>query len=752
MATAGERRQPATIEDTLDELRSTFDDGQQPDTWRRNLALIGILAALFGVAAWQALLSDRNRTALVLLELTASVAPEYEWVEPGFAQVFAAYSQTGNRVRLQRSGGSVTSAEVDPFLSPSGAGPISDANLDMRLEGPDTDGALTLSLALDHEGTRYEHELVGQVEALADLASRATLQLFAWLSIDPYTVQDVEIALEELPRDERAARHYALGTQALRRGEGRSAVDELSQALAIEPSHPMINAALAAALELAGYRSRASQQVRIAFDNSQRLSRERQLAIEAQMRLLQRDWEEAETLYAALSAFYPEEISYGLALAKARQSAGQADSALSVLEQLRRQPTFAGDPRIDLAEARVWFGTGEWQRGVAVVESAIEKAQLLGHTGTLARALVLRAEMEGDPSGGGLELAEELFAEIGDLRGQSQLLREFGDRHVANGRLGAAIAAYNDAERLSVRLGNDADVAAARQARVIATDLAGQLEAGYALKQVLLEDAVRRQLHARAAIVKENLGVSAFKLGRLEEALAWYDAALADFKQVDDQIGIAWYPYRKGLVLASMGDLQVARELFDESPANAVAHPEGNLALHTRYEVARLAVFAGDPRARDQLQVVSKAYQDAELHLDAAATEVVLAHLEIVEGDLDRARVLLRKALSVFEESGSAYYTVRAQALLVRARDFSVCADLATAAARLEHREDALLGKAALKRCPGTPIDLSGELEAAEGAQLFEAVIALLSEIDGGRAQALGHSRGWMQSAYWSAR
>ncbi len=752
MTESGGQQQATTIETTLDALQSTFDDNPRSDSWRRNLALIAILVALFGVAAWQTLIGKDVAAELVQFDLVSQTSDEHAWLEPGFLQVFAAYAQAGNRIRLQLRDDSAVSAPSAALLSPSAAGPKSSATLQLTLTGPGANGALELSLMFSVLGKEYTSVLEGSVDGLADLASRATLQLYFWLDIDPYSSQDSQTARREIPLNSTAARHFALGSQALRRGEGRLAVDELNRAAELEPSHAMVNAALASALELAGYAGRATQRIRQAYAGSQDLSREKQLAIEAQLRLSERDWSRAESLYAALAAFYPQEISYGLSLATAAQNAGRTTVALEALDRLRKQPEFVGDPRIDLAEAKLWRRVGEWKKGVTAVEHAIEKAQLQGHRGTLARALVLRAQLEGDPEGGGLELAQELFSEIGDARGQALLLEEYGDRHVANGQLDRAIVAYNDAEVIAQRLGNEADLASIRQARAIATDLAGRLEEGYTLKKSLLIDAQRRQLHARAAIIKENLGVSAFKLGKLQESLDWFDSALQDFQTVDDQIGIAWYPYRKGRVLATKGDFAAATQLFDESLRNAREHPEGNLALHTRYELARLAVFQDSPTAATQLESLVMDYHAEQLYLDEAATRVVFAHHELIVGRRDAALAMLDEAQRVFSDSGSVYYLTRALALRVRAGDLGACDELADQVRTLEHREDALLGRAALQYCAEDNAALVSDLEAAQGAELFEAMLALTSLQDPALAESLGHSRGWVKSAYWLER
>lgn len=745
--TGEEPRSP--FENTLDALQSTFDESQQPLAWRRNLALIGLLAAIFGIVAWYALNSDQPDVKLLQFEIVNQLSNEDKWVAQGFEQVFAAYAQTGNRVRLQRSDRYESNgSSLLPFLS--SAGLTADARLRAVLLRQEDSDELLLTLSLRINDQSFERRLVGNPSELDDLASRTTLQVFSWMDVDPYSTQEADAALQEVPQNEAAARHYALGVQALRRSESKNAVDELSKALETEPSHPMINAALAEALESAGYRYRAVHQIKTAFDNRHRLSREKQLAIEARMHLLKREWRRAATLYAALTAFYPQEISYGLSLAQAHRQMSEIDEALAVLNQLRDRPEFRRDPRIDLAEAGIWSQTGAWQKGIGIAERAIHLAQTLDHPGILARAYLVRAEMSGDTKLSDLSLAHELFRDMGDLKGQGAVLREYGDLHVAKGELGEAIRLYDEAEQISRQLGNDAAVAASQQARAIASDLSGKLVEGYELKQFLLRDAQQRRLHSRAAIIMENLGVSAFKLGKLADALDWFDRALAEFRELNDEIGIAWYPYRKGQVLAHMGDLAGARVHFLQSIANAEQHPEGYLELHTRYEVARLDVFTGRPDTAERLLAIAREYDEAGLALDEADTLLVLAHLDLVHERDESARSHLKQALAVFRESGAAYYATRALTLMVRAGDTNACQPLYESAQQLEHLEVATLARVAMQGCPAYRSDLSGELETVASLRLFEPLLALTALTDPQAAQSLGDSHGWTHSLYWS--
>ena len=91
--------------------------------------------------------------------------------------------------------------------------------------------------------------------------------------------------------------------------------------------------ALARAWGELGYDTKAESEAKKAYDLSRNFSRKESLLIEANYTVTTRGWDRAVDLYKSLWTFYPDDLEYGLRLADAQVSAGQAQNALSDSEQ-----------------------------------------------------------------------------------------------------------------------------------------------------------------------------------------------------------------------------------------------------------------------------------------------------------------------------------------------------------------------------------------------------------------------------------
>ena len=743
------RDDAAPFDATIDALRSTLSEEPTPNPWQRDLTIVGLLVALFGLAAGYAWLSDQPTPVVAQLEIRSSLDAERAWVAPGFAQGFAAYAQAGNRVRLQQASETRAGSALGalPIFTPGGVAANAAWHIHIHLthQGRTDTVIATVEMRNHLNDVTHQVTLTGATSALSDMAARAALQVFDWLNIDPFSAAERAAAVAEVPQGEAVAEPYALGLAALWRGEGRQAIDHLEAALVLDHRHPMLNASLAEALEFLGYSERARHAIRVAYDNRAKLSREKQLSIEARLKLLSNDWAGAETLYAALDAFYPEELTYGLALAQAQHRGGQSKRALTTVERLR-SGEFDNDPRIDLMEAQLLHDIGDWVRGLTAVRRAIGRAQANGHQGILARALVLQADMDGDPDGNGLGQAQAAFEAMNDPYGRSLVLREQGDRLTASGQLHAAGTAYDEAADISSQVGNEAELARAQQARAIVHDLSGELEAGYQLKSAVLNSFQRRAAYAQAAIMMENIGISLFKMGRLRAAEVQFDDALAEFEAHGDQIGVAWHPYQVGRVRARLGNLSEARALFLSALKNAEARPEGYLKLHTRYELARINLLQGRDGVGSELEALVSNYRDEGLTLDEGDTLVLLSRHAQANGSHELALSHATRAAKIFRASNANYYLTSALTQLVQLGRLARCDELATVSRNLAHRQTALMAAAALRRCPDAPIDHSALLAEARRLELFEPEVALLRITQPTAARQLAAAKGWALS------
>jgi TolB-like protein len=190
----------------------------------------------------------------------------------------------------------------------------------------------------------------GDEAQLVDLVSRTGARLRERLGlskVSPLESQEIEASVASNPE---AIRLYSQGLAKLRTLDALSARDLLTRAVAADRSYPLTHSALATVWLTLGYDSQAQQEAKLALDASDKLSREDHLRVEALYYETSKNWPKAIETYATLCNLFPDNLEYGLALARTQSSGGKGKNALTTLAALARVSAHAkDDPRIDLA-------------------------------------------------------------------------------------------------------------------------------------------------------------------------------------------------------------------------------------------------------------------------------------------------------------------------------------------------------------------------------------------------------------------
>lgn len=744
------------LSDTIDQLRDAIADEPLENSWRREFALIGIFAALFGAVVWYAQLEDRNGQTRALLSIRSELAGEYAWLEPGFRQGLTTYLQAGNRLRVVDpvtphdnpvpSGSSEMSRVARLFSDPKKAEWL----VEIRLSAPLDIGRVSVELVLrDAKDSRVVHgaELHSDLESVSDLAARTALQVFDWLSIDPFTHGERETADAMTPLSTPAMEGFSRGLSALNSGDGRRAISHLETALDAAPGHPIVHAMLAESYDLLGYRTTAVSQIEAAIVESSGLPREHRLAIEARRHFLKHEWVSAAERYGALATFYPEKARYGLAHAEVLLKSRELVAAHRALDQVQTT-TFPGDPRVSLLRARVFYEGGDWAPGLQAARTAMDDAKTLGHRGTLASALIFAAELAAEDELTLLDEAEALFVELDNPIGRTQVLRQRGKEHVAQGELAMAENEYLAALAIASRVGNDAELASGMQSLAIVRDLQGRMDEGLRLKRRVLENYQRRDVQYGAGITLEAIIISLVKLGRLNEADAMLVEARDHFEKHDDAIGLAWIPYRSGRLNIARGEFARARVSLTQALENSRERPEGSLELHARFELARLSARQGLPGSQLLLERCLEGYLEAGLDLDHAIARLMLARVLHRTGATELAERFADQSVQTFRESEASYYLAQGLASRVWWGSRQSCEELSVLLPKIGHRNSELLARVALARCRDEPPSnlLRGEVTDSE---LLEPKLALLALDQPEAARVLGRQHDWHASEYW---
>ncbi len=651
---------------TVEALRDSLDE-EVSTTPGREIGLLGLGAGFVAVLIWAVFLQEKNNPHVIVLEkLDASaLQQEWAWVATAAEQATRAYLLAGNRVRVIDPSEGVTIGRTripGATTQESGARWV----LSGRLSQTNTrENLLTLDVALTdlNNGQTRNATLTGTAMGLSDLTLRFVQQVQLWLNLGLLDSQALAAAEAELPTDATSRKLYAQALAAIDRSNASDAIPLLERADTLNPDHPLIHIALADAWSLMGYQFKVREYAKRAFELRTRLSREKQLVIEGRYRESHEEWHRAQDVYRALWEFYPTDINYGLALANALAQSDARVEALQTLDQLNALPVpFSDDPRIELTQAIIHWQLGDWQSGLPIIRGVVDKARATDNKDLLATAL--RWEFDLSDTGKDeklLDEAEDLFASTGNLRGTTDVLHSRGVNARGRGDLQAAERYFTDARTIAESLSLEANATRAMSGLAIVMDLYGRLGEGLALKQSIFDSYERRSIKAGAAVTRENIGHSYYKLGRLADAQEEFRAAGEAFVRVGDEIGLAWRPYHQARILLGFGELREAEEAIVWALENAEERPEGSLEAHSKYVLAQIQIHRGQfDEAHTNINVLLDYYSDAHLEVDLAATQILLAGLQRRRQHFRSIPQLLESAMNGLRQLGAEQYQLLA--------------------------------------------------------------------------------------------
>jgi eukaryotic-like serine/threonine-protein kinase len=404
-----------------------------------------------------------RRAVAVIGFRNLTARPADAWLSTAFAEMLATELASGEEIRTVESE-RVARAKKD--LALADADRYSPETLDRLRRQLDVDwvvagsylvsGAppkIRLDLAL--QDTRSGETIVTMSETapstdLIELVARIGVKLREALGLHPHDPAGERLARAALPADGEAARLYAEAVVHRRAADTVVARDLLEQAIAHDPDFALAHSALGDTYFDLGAHAKARAEAERAFDLAAHLPREDRLLLEARYRKANDDWPKAIELYRALFTFFPDNLGYGLSLARAQVLGGRSKEALETIAEMRRLPKpLSDDPWIDINEARAWAKQGDWKKRLALDERVIEKGRATGQ-----RLLVADAQ-----SGAGealyylgdlvrarqmLEEAKRTYEELGDKKGASSTYTNLADMTLDGGHPAEARAMYEE--------------------------------------------------------------------------------------------------------------------------------------------------------------------------------------------------------------------------------------------------------------------------------------------------------------------
>jgi serine/threonine protein kinase/tetratricopeptide (TPR) repeat protein len=514
----------------------------------------------------------------------------------------------------------------------------------------------------------------GTEPELLDLVYRTGLRLREKLGVGAVSAEQASGVRASLPSNSEATRLYSEGLAKLRIFETLEARNLLEQAIAADPAHALAHSALAGAWSALGYDARARDEAKKAYDDSESLSREDRLWVEGHYREATHEWLKAVDIYRRLWGFFSDNLEYGLRLVAVQTSAGQAQDALTTIDELHKLPTPAGgDPRIDLAESKAKQSLGDFKGAQEAASHAAAKGRLQGARLLIAQARFLESwslERVGRSSeaAAALNEAQELFSSAGDRKGAASSLVYSGNLLYDKGDFSGARKDYDDALTVFRQIGAQQSAASAlNNIGNVLYDQGKLAEAEQYYGQVLR---IYRDLSdkAGAAGALGNLANVRDGLGDLVGARKMQEECLQDFQDIGDKRGTASTLFNIGNLQAEMGDLRAARHKYEEALAL------GQAIGYKRGRAYSLFGLADTLTAQDELEQARKTAEESfalrkEMNEESnsAASRMQIALIALEQGKLAEAEPLARAAAEVFDRTKATENAASAYALLARA-------------------------------------------------------------------------------------
>lgn len=679
--------------------------------------------------------SGRSSVA-VLWFRNSSGRPADAWLSTAIAEMLSTELAAGQRLNVipgenvARMRADLALADADSFAPDTLARVRQNLGADLLVLGSYLSTGDASQIRVD---LRVQDAITGEIvfaapktgEDLIALMSDLGAQLRAKLGAGELSAADRATVRASLASNTEATRWYADGLSKLRIFDAIGARDSFLKAVTSDPQFPLAHAQLAAAWSALGYDAKAGEAAKKAFDLSGALAREDRLMIEGRFHEMSKEWARACETYGSLFGIFPDNLDYGLRLARCQASAGRPQEALKTIEILHKLPAPSGeDPRIDLTEAEVASAKTDYHHVVTAAGRAAEKGGKLG-------ARLLRAQAKRLEGSGYLNLGERakaadayaasraLFAEAGDRNGAARALQGVGYVLLQQNNLDGAQKIFEDALAIHRQTGDKSSVAIALNHLAGVLHEKGDLQRAQAMYEESIS--VRKEIGDRKGLglVLGNLGYLVLCRGDLPYAERLFREELDIAREVGARGEVAVATYRVGVVLLRRGELTEAASRLDD--ASRLTREVGDREIQARATswLARLAIYRDDPAS------ARKKYEEGEAIARTLADKVFLTHFET---ELASLGILERHAQAAITSLTASLDAIRRDRLDLS--EAPVLALLARAHLDMGQLSEA---QAAVKRAEALPILFSD----SEDAAMIHITSARVAAASGRLAEAL---------------
>jgi eukaryotic-like serine/threonine-protein kinase len=629
-----------------------------------------------------------RRSIAVLGFRNLSGRPEESWLSTALAEMLSTELEAGEKLRLV-SGEDIARTKLDLPLADADslsrntlARLHTDLDSDLIVLGsytalgekPGTRIRLDLRLQDTAAGeTIADVAVVGSEADLFDMVSQAGSQLREKLGVQAVSPVEAVSIRASLPSSRDAARLYSEGLARLRVLDALAARDLLQEAVALDPEFSLAHSALAEAWRELGYIKKAQQEARQAYDLSANLSREEKLVVEGRYRYINREYEKAIEVYRALFTLFPDNLDYGLDLARIQVRGGKGHDALTTVEALRKlAPPASEDPRIEFVEVEAWILLDDLKHQEQPLARAVEKAKAQGSRLILAQARQMQCGLfkglgQLQDAVSACREARDTFAAAGNQEGEARSLRIWADV-IARMDVPEAIRLYQQAQTIFRRSGSEAGEADVLDN--LGNLYEGQGDPATAEKMVRQAVAIFRRIDDQRDMTTAigNLADDRVDQGDLRGAIQLYEEALRG-KDPADTGYAALAGLNIALVHQLQGDLVGAKQGFEQSLAIWQKNGDQSSSGYAMSGLGSLLLqegdFAGTRKMYEQVLAIRTSSGDK---LSMAETQLGLAELSLEEARSPvEQEAAMRQALEVFQKQKARDDETQAWCILARA-------------------------------------------------------------------------------------
>jgi tetratricopeptide (TPR) repeat protein len=479
--------------------------------------------------------------------------------------------------------------------------------LDLRLESTST-GELLSSMSA--QGTEMQ---------IATLVAQVGVEIRKKLGAGQITPEDSEIVQVTLPSDPEAARAYVEALTRMRNFDTKGAQPLLEQVIKSQPHFALAHLVMARAWKNLGYLEKSKAETKLAFDYSSTLPRAERLSVEGAYDESINERAKAIEIYKSIWNFYPDEIGPGIALVDAQIADSQFKNAQAGIDGLRKLPASGMENiQIDIDEARVAQGEGDFKREIEITHRNLERARSLDARSLEADMLFMESrplEMLGDLKGGqkSCEQARDIYAALGDQAGVSRSITCAANMLADQGDNASARRMYDQAEAIAEKIGN--------------------------------KNAQEVNLH--------DIGIIVHDQGEYLAAKRIIEASLAIDRETGYKVGIAQNLTSLGNIASDLGDMSGSEKLFRD--ALAISQEIGDRAeeaLISNNLAAILYGYGNDTAAQAMFESAQAIYQKTGQKDGIALTDSNLGEIREELGDLEGAKAHVQQAITLSAETG----------------------------------------------------------------------------------------------------